>query len=129
MLGRDIAKARNVNAVRAAPKRSAVVKTAHRARRAGAVVVIHDVAAERAAGVAEALRKVRTLGIEQQADRLDGRGAQEHHAGFVLGFLERVRIDQAYAANAPALRIVGELGGDAVRTQRQVAGGVGGGER
>ena len=56
------------------------VKPGTRARRAGAVVMVHHVAAERAAGVGEAVGKARALRVEQQAHRLDRRRAEEDDA-------------------------------------------------
>ncbi len=92
-------------------------------------MVIHDVAAEQAARIREPIGKMRALGVEQQADRLDRRGAQEHNAGLVFGVAQSVRVDDAHAADASARGVVGQFRGDAVRTQRQIPGRVRGRKR
>ena len=84
MLRFHVAEARDVDAVGPVTDRALVGESRNGARRARPVVMVHDVPAERAAGVGEAVGEARALGVEQQSHRLDRRRAQKDDARRVL---------------------------------------------
>ncbi len=75
-----VAEARQVNSVRAIAERHFVFVARHDCARAGAHVVIHQIVAEFAAAVAEAVRKFAGRRIQQNARRFQRRRVEEINA-------------------------------------------------
>jgi len=96
--------------------------TGHFAAGSGAHVVIHEVVAELAASVSEAVGKFGSRGIEEDARGLQGRAANKKDAGLEFeGVLDCASID-ANAADAAGIRIEDQAVDDAVRANGEAAG-------
>src|SRR5204862_5381247 len=89
LLRLHVAEARDVEAVRAIAECRPVQESRVPGTGAGAEVMVHDIPAERATGIREAVREGGALRVEEQAHRLDGRCVQEHDARRVLDFMPR----------------------------------------
>src|SRR5260370_20279978 len=92
-------------------------------------VMVHEVVAEFAASVGEAIGKFRSRGIQKDARGLESGSANEEDARFELESAFGLRVDDANTANTPSLRIEDETVNDAVRTNGETAGFFRGGER
>ena len=82
VLGFYVSKARDVDAIGAIAERHFVFVAGHSAAGAGAHVVIHEVVAEFAAGVGEAVGKFGRGGIQQDARGFERGSADEKDARF-----------------------------------------------
>ena len=96
----DVAIARNVEAIGAPAGVGNVEIAFDRGVRATGLVVIHDVVAELARIVAEAVRKAARNRIHHDERRADRRGAQEDHLGEVVGLRAGFGIEHAHAGGA-----------------------------
>src|SRR5256886_13066586 len=85
--------------------------------------VVHEVLAERAARVREPRGEAWSLRVEEDAGRLERRGAQEDDARPELERLVGLGVDDAHAGGAVAPLVVEDALDDAVRAQREPPGG------
>ena len=84
--------------------------------------MVHDVAAELAAVVAETVRKPAGDGIHQDLRGTERGRAQEDHLGVEFHLLVRFRIQHTHAAGPVVLRVMDELVDDRIGPQRHVSG-------
>src|SRR6266849_5384727 len=129
VLGLHVSKARNVNAVGAVAEGHFIFVAGHFAAGAAAHVVIHEVVAEFAAGVGEAIRKFGSRGIEEHARGLEGRAANKKDAGLEFESAFGLRVNDANAADAAVFRIENQAVDHAVRAHGEAAGFLRGGKR
>ena len=104
LFGFHVAEARNVNAVGAIAEGHFVFMAGHDAAGAGAHVVIHEVVAEFAAAVGEAVGKFRSRGIEQDARGLERGSAKKKMRALNSSAFFGLRVDDAHAGDAAGLR-------------------------
>ncbi len=129
MLGLYISKSRDVNAVGPVAERHFVFVAGHFAAGPAPHVMIHQVVAEFAARVGEAVRKFGRRGIEQHARGLQSRAAKEKDARLEFKRVLGLRVNDTNAADAPGLGIKIQAVNDAVRANREAAGLLGRGQR
>ena len=122
LLGFHVAETRNVNSIGAIAKRHFVFVPGHDPAGARAHVMIHQVVAEFAAAVGEAIGKFRGGGIEQDARGLQRRGAQEKYARLVFGGDLGLRVDHPHAADFSRVGIEDQAVHHAVRPDREFSG-------
>src|SRR5260370_41889072 len=92
-------------------------------------VMVHEVVAEFAASVGEAIGKFRSRGIQKDARGLQSGSANEEDARFELESAFGLRVDDANTADAASFGIEDETVNDAGRTNGEAAGFFRGGGR
>ncbi len=125
----DVAIARNVEAIRPAAGVADVEIAVDAGAGTARLVVIHDVVAQLARVVAEAIRKAARDRVQHDVRRAERRRAHENDLGEVVGLRAGVRIEHAHAGGPALVVVVDELVDDLVRQQRHVAGALGRGQR
>ena len=115
MAGRDVAESWHVNPVRTIADDPSIRPAVELPTRPAPLDVIHDVAADLTARIPHA--------TDQQNPRaLEGRRAEENHAGRVLPLLFGLRVDNADAGQPVLPAVVREALHDAKWTQRETTG-------
>ena len=93
------------------------------ARGAHVAVVVHQVAAQHAAAVAQSRGEGGGGGVQQDGRGGDGGGVQEDDLGEVLVAFQGLRIEYAHAAGAARGRVMHHLRYDGMGPEREVARG------
>src|SRR5437867_9806131 len=87
--------------------------------------MIHEIAAQLAAGIRQTSRKGGILRVQQQTSGFQRRGTEKNHAGPEFHRIMRLRINDAHAGDPALAVIVDEAMDDAVRAQSYMTGGEG----
>src|SRR6266704_3144283 len=105
VFGFDVAETRDVNTIGAVAERHFVLMAGHRAARAAAHMVIHEIVAELTARVGKSRGEFRSRGIEKNAGGLESGSAKEKEAALEFEGVFGLRINDANAADAASLGI------------------------
>src|SRR3989344_3133042 len=122
----EVAEARDVDAVGPAAGIVAVEIARDLGHGAHAQVVIHDVAADLVAVVAEAVGEARAGGVQHDPRRAQRRGAEEDDAGVELDLLAAGLVQHPHAVGPLALGIEDQRGDDRASADLEVARALGG---
>ena len=122
MLLLHVAEARNVNSIGTVSQRDVIFVPRNAAAGAAAHAMVHHVVAQFPAGIGQPVGKFRGGGVEQNAGRLERRGAQEYNPAAKLDGVTRLPVDDPHAGDFPRLGIEHQAVHDAVRTHRHLAG-------
>ena len=119
----NVGETRNVDAVGTPAARGAILPAVKDGRRVIAHGVVHQILAQHAARVGQAVGEVGRRRVEQDACRFQGRSPEEDGAGVELKFFVALAVDDAHAGHPPPLRIPDDAGHHAVGPEGQAAGG------
>jgi hypothetical protein len=103
--GFHVAKPRDVDAVGTIAKRHFVFVPGHHAAGAAAHVMIHEIVAELAARIGQAVGKLGSRRIKKDARGFERGSAEEEDAGFELESGFGLRVDDADTRDLPRIRI------------------------
>ncbi len=117
-----VAEPGHVHPIGPAAERGLVEEAIDPAPRRAAHGVVHEVAAQLAARVGQAVGILGAGGVEQQPGALERRSTEEHQPPLDLELLTGIAIDDAHTARTPGGGVVQHLGHDAVGPHREPAG-------
>src|SRR5882724_4246586 len=129
VLGFNVSKARDVDAVGAIAERHFVFVAGHSTAGPGAHVVVHEIVAKFAPGVREAVGKFGRGGIQENARGFESGATDEKDARFEFERIFGLTVDHANAADAAGFRIIDEAVDHAVGPHGKTAGFLRGGKR
>src|SRR5262249_6331666 len=129
VLGFHVAEAGNINAVGAASHGDFVFVSRDTSTGTAPHGVIHKVVSQLAAGVRQAVGKLRRAGVQQDARRLQGRGVKENNAAVEFKSCFRLPVNHSHARDSLLGGIVNQAVHHAVRAKREFASGLRSGKR
>ena len=118
----DVGETGDVDAVGTPAARGAVLPAIEDGARVVAHGVVHEVLAEHAARVGQAVGEVGRRRVEEDARRFKGRSPEEDGARVELQLLVGLAVDYAHAGYASAPRVPDDAGHHAVGAESQAAG-------
>src|SRR6185369_3787037 len=121
LLSRQVTETRQVQRVRPIAVEVLALEARHRRGRADAVVMDHDVAAQRAAAVRQTLRMLLGARIQQHLRRCERRGAEEDDSRRVLLSRASSRIDDSHTGHTTFLMVVLQRLNQRIGSQRKVS--------
>ena len=123
-----VPKSRHVDAVRPTAERVLIFHARHRPPRPGAEAMVHDVLAQRPAGVGQAVGPVLALRVEENPGRFERGGTEKYQTGAVLGRLHRDGVDDPNPARSSGGGVVEDAFHHAVGPERHPTSLSGGGQ-